>query len=104
MIRISKGGKETSVTESAYKNYFARNGWTKIDTDSSDPSSDHGNDDWDEETENDDWDEEPAKPLSEMNRAELEAYAKEKDVDLTGLTSNNQIRKAIKEKLEAAGE
>lgn len=40
--------------------------------------------------------EEVEKPLSEMNRQELERKANSLGVDITGLTTNKQIREAIR--------
>lgn len=90
MIIIKKGNKELKVTNSSYKNFYKSAGWQII-----------GNvNKVEEESEN--WDEvleeiEQKKPLSEMNRYELEQYASELGVSLAGLTTNKQIREAIKQ-------
>lgn len=111
MIVIKKGSKRLKVTKSAYKNFYKNAGWKKVsDTetkvtnevpveateDLTEPSTEDAevieddDEDWDEE------DEEPSKPLSEMNRAELEEFAGKLGVSLAGLSTNKQIREAIK--------
>jgi hypothetical protein len=37
-----------------------------------------------------------AKPFSQLNKGELEKVASDEDVDLTGLTTNDEFRAAIK--------
>ena len=41
-------------------------------------------------------DEEVSKPISEMNNAELKEYATKLGIDISGLSSNKQLREAIK--------
>lgn len=95
MVVIGKGSSKLKVTASAYKNFYKHCGWVvkqgSVQTQSvkDDEVSDE---EWDEVTGED----EPTKPLSEMNRAELEDMAKDLGVSLAGLSTNKQIREAIK--------
>lgn len=102
MIKICKGEgndkKVLKVPEAAYNNFYKGAGWRREDgvSDVVESEESPDEDEWsgyDDEEEND---EEIMKPLSEMNRSELEAYAAKLGVDLTGLTSNKQYREAIK--------
>lgn len=97
MVRIQKvvgdGTRELTVSTAAYNNFYKGAGWQKIGVVSTVAAKSEEEDEWDgfEEA-----DEEPSKPLSEMTRYELEAYAAKLGVDLTGLSSNKQYREAIK--------
>lgn len=97
MVIISKGEKKLKVTKSAYKNFYKHAGWVvekeKVKVQSVIDTDDTSDEEWDEVMADD---EEPTKPLSEMNRAELEEAAKELGVNLVGLSTNKQIREAIK--------
>lgn len=99
MVRICKGEgeskKELTVPTAAFDNFYKGAGWQKVDT-ASEPIIESEEDEWDGYDENEDNEEEFTKPLSEMTRPELEAYAAKLGVDLSGLTSNKQYREAIK--------
>lgn len=98
MLLIGKGKKKLKVTDKAYDNFYKNSGWEvlkQLGTKVKKPVKETV------ESEVDEWegvedDSEVKKPLSEMNRQELEEYAAELGVDLSGLTSNKQIREAIK--------
>lgn len=101
MVTIRKGKKEVRTTESAYENFFANNGWEKVESNKTHKRTERKSEPSDNEAStSDEWgdwsEEEPSKPLSEMNRSELEEYATKLGIDLTGLGSNKQIREAIK--------
>lgn len=89
-VTIYKEHKKLIVTENAWKEYYKNSGWL-VEDEQSDTATDE---DWDSVLEEED--EGIEKPISEMNNAELRQYAKEHDVDLSGLNSNKQIREAIK--------
>lgn len=98
MVIINKGEKKLRVTNKAYDNFYKNSGWaivkqlgTNKKADVKKPEKEE-QDEWD----NVDEDSDARKPLSDMNRQELEEYAAELGVDLTGLTSNKQFREAIK--------
>lgn len=101
MVVIKKGTNRLKVTNSAYKNFYQYAGWVveeektkKKEKPQPEVNNDEVSDEeWDEAMSDD---EEPTKPLSEMNRAELEELAKELGVNLAGLSTNKQIREAIK--------
>lgn len=102
MVRIKKGSQERVVARGAYKNYYEGMGWviigeppkaTNHET-SKDAADDVSDEEWDDALAEED--EEPSKPLSEMNRAELEAMAERLGVSLAGLSNNKQIREAIR--------
>lgn len=102
MLRIVKGKRTLKVTDKAYENFYKNNGWEiekRLGTGKASASNSKKPKVEETETE-DEWagieDEEVRKPLSEMNRQELEQYAAELGVDLTGLSSNKQYREAIK--------
>lgn len=88
MVSIVKGSKTLSVTRSAYDNFYKRNGWGLSEGYSE--SSESG-DEWDDVL-----NEENEKSLSEMNNAELREKAEAMGIDITGLTSNKQIRERIR--------
>lgn len=114
MIKIYKAGKRPlKVTTSAFNNFYKHSGWStekpqtgkrsqKVVEESVESEveeqaltdEDATNSDWDDT----DWDEadQPTKPLSEMNRAELEQLAEEKGVSLAGLTNVKQMREVLK--------
>ena len=113
MVVITKGhgddGKRLVVPSAAYDNFYKGAGWRKVDDNSvvpmkktkrnvdTAPVSDVNDvDDADEWDGYEDDQEEYTKPLSEMNREELEKYAEKLGVDLTGLSTAKQYREAIK--------
>lgn len=89
-VTIYKEHKKLRVTENAWKEYYKNSGWLIED----EQSNNEVEEDWDSVLEEED--EGIEKPISEMNNAELRQYAKEHDIDLSGLNSNKQIREAIK--------
>lgn len=125
MIRITNGIHTLTVTEGAYKTMYAPQGWIEVSDSKtpemvSDGSSDLGDnlpdhesedtteaisgqenddteDDAEDDSENEDVDFEET-PLSEMNSAQLRAYANHLGVDVTGMTS----KKAVRDKIRAA--
>ena len=100
MIRICKGEgeskKELRVPTAAFKNFYEGAGWQRVNATSESTSVETEEDEWDGYEGDEDSDDEFTKPLSEMTRSELEAYAVKLGVDLTGLNSNKQYREAIK--------
>lgn len=95
MIAIKKGDKRLRVTRAAFLNFYKSAGWSEVaekvkrqrETQNNDA---HIKDEWDE------WgDDEVEKPVSEMNKQELEEYASAHGIDLTGLNSEKAYRKAI---------
>lgn len=96
MVVIKKGKKTAKVTKSAYKNFFKGHGWL---IDDSGVNEDIKTNESIEDTSDEDWDEvmeEVEKPLSEMNKQELEIKAASLGVNINGLTTNKQIRDAIR--------
>lgn len=100
MIRIQKGEgesrKELKVPAAAFNNFYKGAGWQKVDAVPESASMEAEEDEWDGYEDGEEGDDEFTKPLSEMTRPELEAYAAKLGVDLTGLNSNKQYREAIK--------
>lgn len=106
MVQIRKGKMKTSVTLQAYKNFYKNAGWSidgeqneKIistgaaaENTETDGVIESAGDEWDEALN----DEKATKPVSEMNRAELEALAAELGVNLDGMTKTSQMRDAIR--------
>ncbi len=124
-VTIAKNGKTKSVSYPIYRNYFENAGWRAVGEDTPTPSvaeevvenevnetenevnentTDVEADETDEdEVADEEWDEaiaeeEVEKPISEMNRDELIAKAESLGIDV-GNKNNNQLRKAIKEKM-----
>lgn len=99
MLKIQKGEgegkKELLVPNGAFKNFFEGAGWHRVGVVSEVKADESEEDEWSDYEEGEE-DDEFTKPLSEMSRAELEAYAAKLGVDLTGLNSNKQYREAIK--------
>lgn len=114
MILIKKGKLRNKVTRTAYDNFYKSAGWIidgepKKENKGSkvldkglagieDSQNFSGEDADDEESA---WEEalsgeSSSKPLSEMNKNELEEYAAELGVDVTGMTKISQMREAIK--------
>lgn len=94
MIKIVKDGKGLTVPTSAYKNFYKNAGWSVADASGvvqPDPSEDA---EWDEVLTEEE--QEPTKPLSEMNRGELERLAEQMGISLAGLSNTRQIREALK--------
>lgn len=122
MVVIVKGDKKLTVPTSAYNNYYKNAGWIirngkkqekelednnsvekeekEVIDDVTEETEENSNEDADG-SDDEDWDsvmedEEVEKPLSEMNRQELEDKAASLGVDITGLSTNKQIREAIR--------
>lgn len=115
-VKMTKNGKVKEVTQSAFDNYFKNAGWEISDNISakaveaeSENVVEHENvveqetivDDVIENTIEDEWndveeDEAVEKPISEMDREELKAFAESHNIDIEGLTKISQIREAIK--------
>lgn len=95
-VKIHKDEKTLIVSEGAFNSYYKNSGWVveedKKANDVAVESQGSFDEDWDSIIEDD----EPTKPLSEMNGRELREFAESKGIDLTGLSSNKQIREAIK--------
>lgn len=103
MVKIKKGTKAREVPLASFQNYYKNSGWELCDevsakkavepnVDVQESNEDSVSDsDWDEAMED-----EVEKPLSEMNKAELEALANKLGVSLVGLSTNKQMREAIK--------
>nr|DAH85015.1 MAG TPA: HeH/LEM domain [Bacteriophage sp.] len=96
MIKIEKDGKELMVPKSAYNNFYKNAGWTKVGGKKQEAMQFESVDDseWDEALAEEE--QEPTKPLSEMNRSELEQLARERGISLAGLSNTKQIREAVK--------
>lgn len=91
---IGKGTEKVlTIPKSAYDNFYKGAGWQFDSATAKTSKTSLEEDEWAGYDENE---EEITKPLSEMNRAELEEYAAKLGVDLSGLTSNKQYREAIK--------
>ena len=112
MITIVKDEKKLVVTKHAYKSYYKHSGWTiegsqeahietkddlmeestSVDENVKNEDSDESEEEWDEE-----WDEEEeySKPISEMNRKELEIYAEKNDIDITSARNNKELKEII---------
>ena len=109
-IEINKGDKTLKVTENAFEEYFAGQGWSKkynveksvaVEETVTDDSylepevNDSEEEDW-SEFEEEEVDEEVEKPISEMNRAELERKANSLGIDISEAKTNKQIREMIR--------
>ena len=124
-VTIKKNGKSKSVSYPVYCNYFQNAGWRVVGEDTPTPSvvenevvenktdeaenevsentTDVEENEVDDEVADEEWDEviaeeEVEKPISEMNREELVAKAESLGIEV-GNKNNNQLRKAIKEKM-----
>ena len=119
MLTITKNGKTKKVSESVFKAVFKDSGWSVVGEQSptSAVSEEHveavetveevveenNDENVEDEIPDEEWDEAVAeedveKPISEMNRDELTAKAKSLGINANGM-NNNQLRKAIKEKM-----
>lgn len=105
MVRIKKGTKARVVSLASFHNYYKNSGWELCDEvpAKDEPVSefeDNIQESDEDEVSDSEWDEamedEVEKPLSEMNRSELEAKAASLGIDISGLTKNAQIREKIK--------
>lgn len=123
MLTITKNGKTKKVSESVFKTVFKDSGWSVVGEQS--PTSavsdenvetekveieenvnevvEENKDDSDDEIPDEEWDEaiaeeEVEKPLSEMNREEMLAKAKNLGINADGM-NNKQLREAIKKKM-----
>lgn len=112
MVKISKNGKTMTISRSAYKNFYEQNGWRiesgvdkenaielKVEEDKSNEVYDQDDltdDDWADVVEDESELEEVTKPISEMNKKELEALAKELGIDTSSVSTNKQLRELIR--------
>ena len=110
-VTIKKGDKTLTVMKSAFEEYFANQGWSisnvgklvaVVETAPEKPiaepeveANDSEEEDW-SEFEEEEVDEEIEKPLSEMNRAELEQKANSLGIDISEAKTNKQLREIIK--------
>ncbi len=113
MITITKNGKTTKVSRSAFENFYKGAGWVEMESDS--VSVDYSNKRVekikevrkeesaieDEDESDEDWEaamqeDEVEKPLSEMNNHELRNKAESMGIDVSGLKSNKELREAIR--------
>lgn len=119
MIRITNGSQVLLVTKGAFKGIFAPAGWVeasenddfkdeKAVDETPEPSeevigveaeSDDAGQDTEVVEEADDDDDLSEKPLSQMTVKELRDYAAENDLDITGLSTKEELRNAIKEQM-----
>lgn len=111
MLKIYKDGKSLIVTNGSFHNQYRHVGWTTTEELSTEETiveemveeselmleSESEESEWDEQEAVDELEE---KPLSEMNRDELIAFATLKNVNIEGLAKNVQIRDAIKNSLK----
>lgn len=123
-VTIAKNGKTKSVSYPIYRNYFENAGWRVVGEDTPTPSvaeevvenevnetenevnentTDVDENEVEDEVADEEWEEaiaeeEVEKPISEMNREELVAKAESLGIDVAN-KNNNQLRKAIKEKM-----
>ena len=108
-VEIKKKNKKSVVTDSAFNNFYKNAGWElsspsqaskkevvedvkKEEVENTEQEPDEIEEDWDSIED----DEEVSKPISEMNNAELKEYATKLGIDISGLSSNKQLREAIK--------
>ena len=108
-VEIKKKNKKLIVTDSAFNNFYKNAGWElsspsqaskkevvedvkKEEVENTEQELDEIEEDWDSIED----DEEVSKPISEMNNAELKEYATKLGIDISGLSSNKQLREAIK--------
>lgn len=109
MVNIKKGNDKLKVPKGVFLEYYKRNGWkimgsNEVVSDNSDLLQDEletsGNIDNHIEEENDLEENVGSdgehKPLSDMSIEELQSYAKELDVDIDGLTTKKEIKRAIR--------
>lgn len=113
MVRIVKGNLVNNVSKSTFDNYFKPQGWEIVGGDYTPPVPEkeeeeivkvESNDGQVEEVNDEEWDEvldelsddEAEKPLSEMNKEELVNKAKKMGIDVSNLTTNKQLREAIR--------
>ena len=97
MVKIEKVGVgQLTVPDKAFDNYYKAAGWHVVEGGKKATKATKV-----EETEEDEWagfeeEEEVTKPLSEMNRPEMEAFAAKRGIDISGATSNRQLRELLK--------
>ena len=111
MITIKRDNRTATVTRSAFDNFFKNNGWVIVgEAEKASPKPDKEKVEKEpepvveQEESEEDWDEvidelkddEVEKPLSEMNKSELTAKAKEMGIKIPAGTSNKDLRELIK--------
>lgn len=113
MVTIKRDEKTALVTLSAYDNYFKNNGWEIVGEaktaspvpdfkekkkpvkEAVEEPADDAEENWDEVID-ELQDDEVEKPLSEMNKTELVAKAKELGIKIPAGVSNKELRELIK--------
>lgn len=115
MVTIKRDNRTAKVTPSAFENFFKNNGWVIIgEAEKASPKPDKKEveeepvveepEPVDREEAEENWDEvidelkdeEVEKPLSEMNKSELLAKAKELGIKVPAGSSSKEIRELIK--------
>lgn len=104
MVLIKKNNKTMTVPNSAYNNFYKQNGWDIVNgiveepvvTDEVTPEEELTDDDWADIEEEEEETAGIEKPLSEMNRKELEAKALSLGINISKANSNKEIRELIK--------
>lgn len=120
MVKIRRGGHTLTVTNGAFKRLYAPMGYVVVEAegDSEVPRTPNGasnttddHEPFDGEPEDDEEDSEPEetadydeeedeleeKPLSEMNFKELKDYASRHGINVNGMTSKQEVRRAIRD-------
>lgn len=93
-VSIAKGKRRyDGVNLKVYNNYYKNAGWLIVNSAINHSGDEEDAEEWDKLLEEEGGEE---KPLSELNREELEAKAREMGVSLDGLTTVKQFREAIK--------
>lgn len=94
-VVISKGDKTSTVTKTAFDNYFKNNGWEIVGNSTIDqPIIDNT----DVSKVEDEWDsvlDDIEKPLSEMSRSELIDFATSKGIEIPNDMKTRQLREFI---------
>lgn len=96
MVRIKKGKKKLRVAASAYKNFYQHAGWELVNNKQVKEIQRKATEDDNAEGAQDADLDDVTKPLSEMDRKELEELAEERGISLAGLTTVKQMREALK--------
>lgn len=115
-VEIQRGKDKKNVSYSSFKNFFQSAGWEvagEIPATSAIPVKEEKKkqhkkekvedpvvDEWDAILKEEADEEGIEKPISEMNKKELIKYAEDHNISLAGLTTVNQFRNAIQEKMK----
>lgn len=113
MVTITNGKRILVVSKGAFKSLYARKGWEifsgeenteeKVKTPENAEICSEESEEYDEPDECEDApveDEEVSVPLSEMTVAELKAFAKDNDIDISGAKTASDIRSIIEAEME----